>query len=84
MGDIASWSHPVGGLFIWVRLPETTDMDRLQQLAGAKGVIYARGKGFHVYGQDVNYVRLAFGYPGLDDIREGIEVLSQCVREAQV
>jgi 2-aminoadipate transaminase len=83
LGDIATWSHPVGGLFLWLKLPEATDMDRLQQLAGERGVVFARGRGFHVYGQDVKYIRLAFGYPGLEEIREGVKVLAQCVREAQ-
>ena len=84
MGDIASWSHPTGGLFIWVELPEQTDMDALQQLASSKGVEYAPGKAFHVYGHDLKYVRLAFGYPSVDEIETGIRILSDCVRKARL
>jgi len=31
----------------------------------------------------VPYLRLAFGYATLDDIREGIPLLAECVREHQ-
>ena len=31
VGDICTWSRPVGGLFVWVRLPGDLDLDRLQE-----------------------------------------------------
>ena len=82
-GDICSWSRPVGGLFIWVRLPDDIDLDRLQELAGERGVRFARGSGFHVRGEDVPNIRLAFGHPPLDSIREGIPLLGECIRAAR-
>ena len=42
------------------------------------------GKAFHVYGHDLKYVRLAFGYPSVDEIETGIRILSDCVRNARV
>ncbi len=33
LGDVCVWSHPVGGLFMWLRLPEDTDMAKLQSIA---------------------------------------------------
>ncbi|MDE3076951.1 MAG: PLP-dependent aminotransferase family protein [Chloroflexota bacterium] len=78
----ASWTHPDGGLFLWLRLPEAVDRQRLQELAGEQGIIYATGQSFHALDQDVPYLRLAFGWIDNDDIPEGIRRLAECVRRA--
>ena len=83
VGDICTWSRPVGGLFIWVRLPDDIDLDRLQELAGERGVRFARGSGFHVRGEDVPNIRLAFGQAPADSVREGILLLGECIRAAR-
>ena len=82
VGDTCSWSRPVGGLFIWVRLPEGVDTGRLAELAGERNVRYARGSAFHIRGEDIPYLRLAFGHCSLADIREGIPLLAQCIEQA--
>ena len=81
-GDICTWSRPVGGLFVWVTLPEGTDLKRLSELASERGVRYAAGAGFHVRNVEVPNIRLAFGYTSLEDIRDGIPLLCECIREA--
>ena len=83
VGDICTWSRPVGGLFVWVGLPGDLDLDRLQELADERGVRFARGRGFHVRGEDVPNIRLAFGQPPVDSIREGILRLGECIRAAR-
>jgi DNA-binding transcriptional MocR family regulator len=55
---------------------------RCEERAESRGVEYGSGKSFHVDNEDVPYLRLAFGYPSLDEIREGIPVLADCVRES--
>ena len=82
--DVFEWnSEPKGGLFIWVKLPNATDVVTCEQTAESRGIDYATGKAFHVYGEDVPYLRLAFGYASLDEIRGGIPLLAECVREHQ-
>ena len=83
LGGSASWSHPVGGLFLWLKLPEDTDLGKLSQLAQEKGVLYASGRSFHCYNEEVPHLRLAFGYPSLDEIKEGIALLATCIQQAQ-
>lgn len=78
------FSHPKGGLFIWVKLSEDVDPVRLAEIASAKGIRYGTGKAFHSRAEDIKYLRLAFGYPSLDDIHEGLPLLAQCIEEAQV
>jgi 2-aminoadipate transaminase len=81
--DECVWSHPTGGLFLWLRLPEDTDLDRLRAEATDNGFNYAEGRDFHVTGERVPYIRLAFGHVPDDAIVEGIPVLAQCVQRAR-
>lgn len=76
-------SNPKGGLFIWIKLPEDADPNRILELANERGVRYGTGKAFHSGGQDIHYLRIAFGYASHDDFREGIPLLAECVREAR-
>lgn len=83
VGDICTWSRPVGGLFIWVGFPDDVDRQKLAELAQERGIRYARGSAFHVRHEDVPFLRLAFGFPGLEEIGEGIPILGECIREAR-
>jgi 2-aminoadipate transaminase len=78
-----SHSNPQGGLFIWVKLPEDVDPNRVLELANERGVRYGTGKSFDSQGRDVKYLRLAFGYASHEDIREGLPILAQCVADAR-
>jgi 2-aminoadipate transaminase len=78
-----SFSNPVGGLFIWVKLPDDVDPVRLQELANARGIRYGTGKSFHTRNEDIAYLRLAFGYVSHDDIRDGLPILAECVQLAR-
>lgn len=83
VGDLCTWSRPVGGLFIWVNLPADVDRQRLGELAAQRNIRYARGSAFHVTGADVPNLRLAFGHCSLDDIREGVPQLGECIHAAR-
>ncbi len=48
LADICTWSNPVGGLFLWLRMPEDTDMDKLAQMAAERGFSFMPGFAFHV------------------------------------
>jgi 2-aminoadipate transaminase len=76
------WTKPDGGLFVWIKLPEEVDRARLQELATARGIIYAPGQAFHSAGEDVPYIRLAFGWIDRDDIAPGLRAIAECVRAA--
>ena len=76
-------SDPSGGLFVWVRFPDDVDQAKLAQLTAERGFFYAPGANFHIHGHEVPYLRLAFGHVPDDDIRYGIPVLTQCLRQAR-
>ncbi len=83
LADICVWSKPAGGLFMWVRLPEDVDMDKLMSVSRDKKVFFAPGAAFHIDRKNDPYIRLAFGHVPDELIVEGIPVLAQCVRESR-
>lgn len=83
LADQCVWSHPTGGLFLWLRLPDDTDMGKLVKTANERGFYFATGQSFHVDLIPVPYIRLAFGHVPDAMIEEGIPVLARCVREAR-
>ena len=84
ISDICTWTKPRGGLFLWIDLPATTDLNKLNELASAKGVGYSNGSAFHYTGDPVNAIRLAYAYCHIDDISEGITYLAEAIRSAQM
>ena len=81
--DLCVWSKPVGGLFIWVRLPDDVDRARLGKLAHSRGLAYLPGAAFHYQGADAPYLRLAFGHLTEAQIDEGVPILARCIRESR-
>lgn len=82
LGGLCAWTHPVGGYFIWVRVPDACDMGLLDRLAVDAGIAYGPGRAFHYANAPVPYFRLSFGYPSLEEIETGIAAMARCVREA--
>ncbi|MEM7097532.1 MAG: PLP-dependent aminotransferase family protein [Pseudomonadota bacterium] len=83
LDDICAWSNPVGGLFIWVRVPDDVDRPKLYGLAQENGVNYLPGTAFHYANRNKPYLRLAFGHLTESQIQEGIPILARCIREAR-
>lgn len=84
LGDHAEISHPEGGFFIWIRLPEGTDPEKLWNLATERGIGYVPGFQFFpdaAGGHD--HIRLAFSYAELEDIRVGTDRLVEAIHEAR-
>jgi 2-aminoadipate transaminase len=80
--DALSWSHPEGGMFLWLRLPEhinTTDM--LYDAVTAK-VAYVVGSCFYTDGSGRNEIRLNYSYPTEEEIDRGIKNLAAVVTAA--
>ena len=77
-----SWTHPHGGLFLWVRLPEGMDTEHLLRPAiEEEGVAYVVGSGFHADGGGKNTMRLNFSFPSEKEIEEGIRRLANLVKK---
>jgi len=75
------WTHPQGGMFIWVTLPEDYDAQVLLGEAIARKVAFVPGASFHVDGRGANTLRLNFTNATPERIREGIARLGCVLRE---
>lgn len=79
--DNASWTRPQGGLFLWTTVDPVIDTKDLLPRAAEKGVIYVAGHGFYAGEPEVNHMRLNFSYPSDANIRKGIGILGEVLRE---
>lgn len=70
--DTATWTHPVGGFYIWVTLPRWIDTRALLAAAVERLVAYVPGTAFYTDGRGADQMRLAFSHPSEDRIREGV------------
>jgi 2-aminoadipate transaminase len=82
-GTAAEFTDPKGGIFLWVKLPDEVDTLKLAQAAQAAGIAINPG---HEWSPDKAYgrprMRLCFGHPSKQTIREGIAALADvCRRE---
>lgn len=82
-GASVEYEAPVGGIYLWVTLPDTVDTDRLYQAALAKGVEINPGSQWTVDGAaNKHRMRLCFGHPQVENIRAGIAKLAEiCFEE---
>ncbi|AMY10304.1 2-aminoadipate transaminase [Luteitalea pratensis] len=80
--DVAHWTPPRGGFFLWVVLPEGIDTRALLRAAIEAQVIYVAGAPFYVDGTGANALRLAFSAASASRIEEGIGRLAGVVRAA--
>ena len=83
-GSTVSWTVPDGGLYIWVKFPEGTDMATVQEDIFQDGVSYYNGSQFSASGEGSNYVRLCFGHPPVETIREGIAEFAKILDRRKV
>lgn len=76
------WTHPEGGLFFWVTLPETMDAGDLFQQAVEENVAFVPGENFYVNDQGKNTMRLSFSATEPEKIEKGIKRLAKVVEES--
>jgi len=72
------WTHPAGGMCIWLELPLGFDANELLVRARERGVVFAPGRYFYVQRPQPNTLRLAFGEE--KQIARGIAVLGDILR----
>lgn len=71
-----SWTHPEGGLFLFVTLPDDIDTVALYERALAAGVAYVAGSFFYVDGSHRNTMRLNFSFLDKERMEPGIKLLA--------
>jgi 2-aminoadipate transaminase len=74
----ARFTPPQGGYFMWVTLPEGTDVDTIFSAAQDRGVAIVKGTDFLLEGGR-NTLRLAYSGVTVDQIEEGVRRLADAV-----
>jgi 2-aminoadipate transaminase len=76
------WNTPVGGMFLWARLPEGLSAVDLLPKAVDKGVAFVPGAAFYADHGDPRTLRLSFVTASVEQINIGVAALALVVREA--
>jgi len=79
---MVTWTHPKGGLFLWVTLPEGLDMQAIFQSAIEHNVAFVPGNSFYANDsrEGSRHMRLNFSNAAPEQIREGIGRLATAVK----
>ena len=75
------FTHPQGGLFTWVTLPEGIDAGEMAKKCLEKNVAYVPGASFYPNGGVFNTCRLNYSNMPEDKIVEGIKRMGEVLRE---
>ncbi|MBO4743741.1 MAG: PLP-dependent aminotransferase family protein [Bacteroidales bacterium] len=76
-----SWTHPEGGLFLFLTLPPEIDTVALYDRALAAGVAYVAGSFFYPDGSHHNTMRLNFSFLDSSRMEEGVRLLSEILKQ---
>ncbi|MCH8225874.1 MAG: PLP-dependent aminotransferase family protein [Chloroflexi bacterium] len=76
-GGAATWNKPDGGLYVWLELPEGTDLAAIQGQVLEEGVSYYNGTMFSPDGKGANLARLCFGHPSPETVYDGVAELAR-------
>jgi DNA-binding transcriptional MocR family regulator len=76
-----TWTHPAGGFYVWLTLPEGLDSKVMQPRALTDRVAYVPGVGFYADGQGGRDLRLSYCFPEPDRIQEGVRRLAGVVEQ---
>ena len=76
-----TWNSPLGGMFLWARLPEGMNAQDLLPKAVDKGVAFVPGAAFYNDHGDPRTMRLSFVTPDGDEIRRGVAALANAIAE---
>lgn len=80
-----TWTHPQGGLFLWLTLPEGMDCNKLFQTALKENVAFVPGDCFYAgngfAAEGLRHMRLNFSYGQPEQIREGVRRLSLAIKQ---
>ena len=77
MPEGITWTHPEGGLFLFLTMPEGFDAVRFYDRALDAGVAYVAGEFFHPDGSGKNTMRMNFSFMSPQKIKEGVELLAR-------
>jgi 2-aminoadipate transaminase len=82
MPENVKWTHPEGGLFLFLSMPESFDAVKFYDIALDAGVAYVAGEFFHPDRSGKNTMRLNFSFMSPEKITEGVKLLAELLKDA--
>lgn len=82
MPEGVSWTHPEGGLFLFLTMPEGFEAVKFYDTALDAGVAYVAGEFFHPDGSGKNTMRMNFSFMTPEKITEGVKLLARLLSQA--
>ena len=81
-GTAVEITRPKGGIFVWLKLPNTVDVRRLVKPAAAAGIQFNPGPEWSCTPEAAtSHMRLCFALPSHREIRDGVKALAQVCYE---
>jgi len=71
-----TWTHPAGGFYVWLTVPEGLDTKAMLPRAVTQRVAYVPGTAFYADSLGSRQMRLSFCYPTAERITEGVRRLA--------
>lgn len=81
MPEGISWTHPEGGLFLFLTMPEGFEAVKFYDMALDAGVAYVAGEFFHPDGSGRNTMRMNFSFMTPEKITEGVKLLADLLSQ---
>lgn len=82
MPKYVSWTHPQGGMFVWLTLPMGMDTATLYEQAIAQDVAFVPGYIFRSNRGRSSSLRLSFSLSSREQLDQGIKILANLVRDS--
>ena len=82
-GPTVEFYEPRGGMLMWFKFPEGVDTKKPLEAAKKQGLIYNPGADWSADPDNhgSNYIRICYGLPTEEEIRDGIELLAKVFHE---
>lgn len=82
MVEGVEWTKPQGGLFLFLKMHEHLDAEKLLARAIEKNVAFVAGSNFYCNGQGKNTARINFSFATKEDNVEGVKRIAKVIEEA--
>jgi len=67
------WATPMGGFNLWMKLPESTPMDRLLEKSIEKSISFVPGSIFDSLKEHQSWIRMSYSYLNETQLRDGLQ-----------
>ena len=81
-GSSVEMVRPAGGIFLWLKLPDSVDVTKLVKPAADAGLVFNPGPEWACNGAEAKpYLRLCFALPPMETIQAGVATLARVCHE---